>query len=426
MKRIAWLALCTAVLGGSVQAQDLPTPKDLPTTAQAIAWLDKDPSVVEARSALAAAGHAGNALAAGPHEWTARATTQRRSYRDSAGGATSGGNAGGNSQEWSAGLERSIRIGGKAGLDRQLGDVGVEIAQARVGEARHEAARALADLWLGWLAAGRAHELFKEQLSFAEANLRAVDVRKRAGDASALDVSIAQTDLADVQRQASQAGSTLAKARAKLHGRFPEAPLDVPPTALADPADPAQSEAQWRARIVAEADPIKIAEGQLRKAELSASRAKADRIPDPTVGVFTASEAFRNERVVGVSISIPLGGAYRERRMHQSLQEIEVARAALDRERRETETEVAETYLDAIGSTERWRLSEQGAAAARHSAWLMQRAYTLGEADLQSLLLVRRQSLDASRAALEARAEALRWNHRLMVDAHLIWDLAHD
>ena len=45
---------------------------------------------------------------------------------------------------------------------------------------------------------------------------------------------------------------------------------------------------------------------------------------------------------------------------------------------------------------------------------------------MQSLLLVRRQSLDASRAALEARAEALRWNYRLMIDAHLIWDLARD
>jgi cobalt-zinc-cadmium efflux system outer membrane protein len=45
---------------------------------------------------------------------------------------------------------------------------------------------------------------------------------------------------------------------------------------------------------------------------------------------------------------------------------------------------------------------------------------------LQALLLVRRQALDASRAALEARAEALRWSYRLLIDAHLIWDLAND
>lgn len=100
--------------------------------------------------------------------------------------------------------------------------------------------------------------------------------------------------------------------------------------------------------------------------------------------------------------------------------------AALDRERREIDTEVAETYADAVGNTERRRLAELGAAAASNSARLTQRAYTLGEADLQSLLLVRRQSLDASRAAVKARAEALRWNCRLMIDAHLIWDFARD
>lgn len=420
MKRLALGLLCAAAIGRPLSAQELPTPRDLPSTEQAVAWIDKDPAVVEASSALAAAGHAGRALAVGSHEWTARATTQRRSYREGVSGT-------GNSQEWSAQLERGIRIGGKAQLDRQLGDVGLEIAQARVGEARHEAARMLADLWLGWLAATRAQELLQEQQSFAVANLSAVEKRKRAGDASALDLSIAQTDLADVQRQSSLAASNAVKARAKLRVRFPEAPLDaLPRSDLADPTDPVWNEMQWRERIVAEADPLKIAQGQLRQAELSAARAKADRIPDPTVGIYTASEAFRNERIVGLSISIPLSGSYRAERMRQSLQEAEVARAALDRERRDIDAEVAETYADALGSAERWRLAERGAAAAGNSARLMQRAYALGEADLQSLLLVRRQSLDASRGALEARADALRWNYRLLVDAHLIWGLAHD
>ena len=42
------------------------------------------------------------------------------------------------------------------------------------------------------------------------------------------------------------------------------------------------------------------------------------------------------------------------------------------------------------------------------------------------MLLARRQSLEASRAALDARVEALRANYRLLVDAHLIWDLSTD
>ena len=414
MKRcvLAWLWAMAWV--GPVAAQGVPTPKDLPSTDQAVAWIDKDPSVIEAGRALAAAGHGAAALAAGPHEWTANANTQRRNYRDA-----------GNTPEWSVGVQRAIRVGGKAGLDRQLGEVELTIGQARIGEARNEAARTLADLWLDRLAATRAQALLKDQLSFAEANLAAVEKRKRAGDASALDLSVAQTDLAEVRRQASQADSTLAKARAKLRVRFADAPLDVP-AALADPADPMWAEAQWRERIVAAADPLKVAEGQLRKAELTASRTRADKLPDPTLGVYTVSEAFPNERVIGLSISIPLGGTYRDERLRQSLQEAEVARAALDRARQRIESEVAETYADAVGGVERWRLAERGAEAARESARLTQRAYALGEADLHSLLLVRRQSLEVSRAALEARAEALRQNYRLLIDAHLIWDLEHD
>lgn len=415
MRRLALLWLCALTLGFPLAAfsQNLQTPMDLPSTAQAIAWIDNDPAVLEASNALAAAGHGAAATAVGPNEWIARAGTQRRSYR-----------SGGESGEWTAQLERGIRVNGKAGLDRQLGDAGLEIAQARLGEARHETARVLADLWLDWLAAGRTQELLKEQLSFAEASLRAVDTRKRAGDASTLELNIARTDVSEVQRQASLAATNLGKARAKLRVRFPDAPLDVRP--LADPTTPALTEDQWRERILAEADPLKIVEGQLRKAELSALRSKADRIPDPTIGVYTSSEAFRNERVYGFNISIPLSGTYRSARMRQSLQEAEAAHSAVDRQRRTLESEVAGTYADAVGSTERWRLSEQGATAARDSALLMQRAYALGEADLQSLLLTRRQSLDASRAALDARVDALRWNYRLLIDAHLIWDLAHE
>lgn len=416
MKRFVLAALAgTAglLLGGPAAAQQAATPKDLPPAAQAQAWIDQDPAVVEARRALAAAGHGAAVLAAGPHEWTANASTQRRRV----GGV-------GNTTEWSVGVERGIRIGGKAGLDRELGEVDIVIARARVGEARHESARALSDLWLNWLAAHGAQALLREQLSFAEANLAAVDKRKRAGDASALDLSIAQSDVAEVRRQASQADSNLAKAGAKLKLRFPEAVLA--PAALSDPAEPMWPEARWRERIVAEADPLRAAEAQVRKAELTASRTRAEKLPDPTVGVFTSSEAFRNERVVGISVSIPFGGAVREQRLQQALQQAEVARAALDRTRQGIEIEIAETHADAVGGLERWRIAERGAEAARESARLTQRAYSLGEVDLQSLLLVRRQSLEALRAAGEARADALRWNYRLLIDAHLIWNLADD
>ena len=394
-------------------AEQRPTPPDLPPTELARESIDQDPAVVEARRALSAAGHGAGALRAGSHEWTTKVAAQRRRYAN-----------GGNSNEWTASLERTIRIGGKAGIDAQIGDNELLIGQARIGEARHEAARALADLWLDTLATSRQRGLWAEQLGFAQASHQAVEKRRKAGDASVLDLNVARADLIEVQRQLSAATSAEAKAAAKLAVRFPT--LKYEPKPLAEPTALDMSLPQWRDRILTESDPIKIAEGLLKKAELSAARAKADRIPDPTVGVYTASEAFRNERIIGLSVSIPLSGSYRSERMQQALQEAEAARARVERQKREEEAEIAEAYADATGGLERWRLASQGLSTTRDSARLTQRAYTLGEADLQTLLLARRQALDASTATEQARVEALRWHYRLLVDAHLIWALEED
>ncbi|MGK2899570.1 MAG: TolC family protein [Burkholderiaceae bacterium] len=395
-------------------AEQRATPADLPPTELARESIDQDPTVIEARRAHAAVGHGAAALRAGPHEWTTKVSAQRRRYA----------NGGGNSNEWTAALERTIRIGGKAEIDAQLGDNELLIGQARIGEAQHEAARALADLWIDTLATRRHRELWAEQLSFAQSSHQAVEKRRKAGDASVLDVNVARADLIEVQRQLSAATTAEAKAKAKLAVRFPT--LKYEPQPLAEPAPLDMSLPQWRDRILSESEPIKIAQGQLKKAELSAARARADRIPDPTVGVYTASEAFRNERVVGISVSIPLGGSYRSEKMHQALQEAEAARAKVDARTREEETEVVEAYAEATGALERWRLVSEGLSTTRDSARLTQRAYSLGEADLQTLLLARRQALDAATAAEQARVEALRWSYRLLVDAHLIWALEDD
>ena len=66
------------------------------------------------------------------------------------------------------------------------------------------------------------------------------------------------------------------------------------------------------------------------------------------------------------------------------------------------------------------------AAATRENAPLTQRAYALGEADLQALWLARRQSVEALLGAAQARADARRVRYRPLVDGHLIWDLADD
>lgn len=416
MKRLAarFIACAWLCVTLSARAEDVPTPGFLPSTAQASAWIEADPAVASARLAAEAANHGGAAIAAGPHEWTARVQGQRRSYQDS----------GARSNEWTAALERAIRVNGKAGLDRQLRDLEVELGRARLGEARHEAARTLADAWTGVIVAKRQHALLRDQLAIAMSNLDVVTKRQRAGDASALDSNVAQGDIGSIARDVSQAATEVVKAEATLRVRFAAVVPDG--IVLPPPQTPVWPEAQWRERVLEEADPIKTAETEWRRAGVTAARARADRIADPTVGVFAANEAMRNERVVGLSISIPFGGSYRSARALQAGKETDALQAALDQTRREIELEAAQTYAEATGSLERWRIASETARLSAESARLMQRAYGMGAADLQALLLARRQATDAARAAVQAQGEAVRWEMRLLIDAHLIWDLAQD
>ncbi|MEE8616454.1 MAG: TolC family protein [Roseateles sp.] len=416
MKRLAarFIACAWLCVTLSARAEDVPTPGFLPSTAQASAWIEADPAVARARLAAEAANHGGAAIAAGPHEWTARVQGQRRSYQDS----------GARSNEWTAALERAIRVNGKAGLDRQLRDLEVELGRARLGEARHEAARTLADAWTGVIVAKRQHALLRDQLAIAMSNLDVVTKRQRAGDASALDSNVAQGDIGSIARDVSQAATEVVKAEATLRVRFAAVVPDG--IVLPPPQTPVWPEAQWRERVLEEADPIKTAETEWRRAGVTAARARADRIADPTVGVFAANEAMRNERVVGLSISIPFGGSYRSARALQAGKETDALQAALDQTRREIELEAAQTYAEATGSLERWRIASETARLSAESARLMQRAYGLGAADLQALLLARRQATDAARAAVQAQGEAVRWEMRLLIDAHLIWVLAQD
>ena len=408
------LVICLTALAMSATAQELAprSPAGLPPTELAQPWLLQDPGVQEATAELKAAEHAAGMLRASPNEWNLKLSSQRRSYT-----------TGPDSNEWAAQLERTLRLPNKRSLDHRLGNAEAELAEAKYGEAMHEAARDLVDLYTQWAGAHRAHELMQEQITFGEESLRVVRLRQRAGDASTLEVNAVEADTAGIRGRLSAAVSEERKALAALQIRFPGAHVNA--LALADPESIVEAEQVWKARILSTSDPLRIAQVELEQAELAASRARANRLPDPTIGLYTASEVYSNEKIVGVNVTIPIPGRYRNQQLGRALAQVEMARAARDRQQRLMEIEVADAYADATGNFERWRLAEESAAKTRESARLTQRAYSLGEADLQTLLLSRRQAVEAVDSALDARVSALRSYYRLLVDAHLVWGLEH-
>lgn len=152
------------VIAAACAAQTVPvTPSaDLPSDEVGIRLIQDDPSVAQARFALEAARQRAQGLNVGPNEWAARSTIQRR--RDRSVNASS--------NEWTVGIERAIRINGKAGIDRDLGEAHIRLATSQFGEARHEAAAELMTLWLDWTAAQRLQALWQEQVQSCAGELQ--------------------------------------------------------------------------------------------------------------------------------------------------------------------------------------------------------------------------------------------------------------
>lgn len=408
-----WLLLGWLFLVQQAGAHGSVAPADLPATDLARTWLLQDADVLEAEAGRGIAAQQARQLRMSSYEWSVRYQQARRRYP-----------TGPASNEWTTQLERPLRLPNKRLIDRGLADTREALGDASFGETLYESARALVDLWMAWQETTELQGLIAEQVRAADENVRAVDARLRSGDAARLDLNLAEADAADVQRRMSEVRIEQGKARVRLEERFGVSvavlPVQVEPSAITG------TEESWKARILEQSDDLKMAQLELDQARRSNARVRADRIPDPTLGVYTTSEVFGQEKIVGFNVTVPLPGRYRSSRVAQTLSEMRAAEARLTRTERELATRIAETYTEAVGSFERWQLAQSAAQKAAQSAQLTRRAYTLGETDVQALILARRQALEAAVIALEARIAARRGNHHLLVDAHLIWDLDHE
>ena len=168
---------------------------------------------------------------------------------------------------------------------------------------------------------------------------------------------------------------------------------------------------------------MKVAEAAIRKSRGQTERLRAERTPDPTVGVFTASEIGGAERLIGLYMSIPIPGERRSLNAEKSEYVAETVRQQAERTKRELEAEIAGSVANAAGAYESWKIAGSAVQAAQENARLVQRAYSLDEADLQALLLARRQATGAAQSALATRTAALKAYSLLLIDAHLIWGL---
>lgn len=373
--------------------------------------LERQPQVTAAQAGISVEQANSRRLAAGPYEWSVRASAQRRNE-----------SSGPRYRENEVALERPLRWMGKADKDAELGRQGVSMSEAGLADAWHEAARTLLRRWFEWVREAQAAQRLQQHAAILGQQADIVRKRVAAGDAPRMEMMLADTEHNRTEAawlQAAQRRDLLAAGlRVSYPGLEPALPSGLP-----EPALPPGDAVLWRQKILEDNHEIALAEAEAALGKATAERAALDRTPDPTVGLRYAQERDRQERLFSVTVSIPIPGQARQEQLLASLGRADVARENARAVRLKVEADALSAALRADGAQALWRrLAEVGRQSAGNAA-LVARAYELGESPLAETLLARRQALEALSAAEQAQIDALEAQARLLLDMHAIWSL---
>jgi len=405
MNRLALSAIVAVLLATPAIAAP-----SLPDEPMVVAALDNHPSVTGAAQRVEAARAAAQMLSRGSQEFTlsgsymSRDITNERRYN-----------------EFDASLTRPIRMPGKAGLDRKSGQLGVEVAQNLMEDARHQTALVLAGMWIDWLTAGELQRSDLATVDLLEQEVRALTRRHELRDASRLEIDQTQAALDQARGQATRTTADLERARAMLAANFPDLPLTQAPPALGTPELPNDGLEKLRDLVISRSHEILASQREAERVSTLAERAHRDRIADPSVGVRVFRERGGLERGAGLTFSMPLGGGYRKAAAEQASSEASAAQLELVSVRRMVEATAQSDLLDARNRLASWERFEAGSRTAKTAAMRVSTGYRLGAIDLSDLLLARRQEHDARRMEVTARADSIRSLLKLQIDAHVIW-----
>lgn len=414
MKFATLLIVCLPLLAGPATAAEVPPfdyPADLPPRQLALLAIEKAPQVGAAAAFVDAESANRARLEAGAYEWSVRLESQRRNVVAPTDQRFS---------EWRASLERPLRLPGKATLDADLGRQGIAVARAAFGDARHETARSLLRFWFTWLRERESTHQWQHQVDLLDQQQQATARRAQLGDASRLELMQAEAATAQARAALEQARLKERVAAAELNARFPDLPL--PTNVVVSTPQPIEADLPtWREHLLEHNHELMLARYEAERARLTAARSDADRVPDPTVGVHVGSDRGNEERLAGISLSIPLpGGA----RAAISARDQALAEASARREAAavaKVSAEIATSFAAAQSAYESWHRADEAAARIEAMADLTVRARSLGEAGLAEVLLARRQANETRLAATAARLDAIESRYRLHLDAHTLW-----
>jgi outer membrane protein TolC len=244
--------------------------------------------------------------------------------------------------------------------------------------------------------------------------------RQQLGDAARIDGLQADAALAQARAQADQAQARAMGEQRSMADRFGGLqPVDrplPPPTDAGAPAAATVDDAALAAH-----PELQLAAQELQAAAAQAGVDAADRRGDPRIGWRIGTGPTPGERLVGVTLSLPLGSAQRDAGADASAARLRAAQAASDGVRLRLAADAVQRRLAAQRLHALWQQQRAAADALGQVADGLARGYALGEGTLADVLQAQRlaneQRLAATLAAVDAWGAA--WSQAL--EAGALW-----
>ncbi len=406
-------ALVLLLSGLAHAGVDLSVPADLPPLAAVETVLDAHPTVLAAQARVAAARAGGRQLQAGEHEYQASAGYTRR--RESGIGSMN---------DWEIGIERGLRLPGKAKLDRAIGDTLVATAEERVGDARHEAARDLLATWYGALRAQAEAAAWREQAVLLKQQREVVEKRIKAGDAARMERAQADAALRQAEAETRRGETAAAEAAAHLVARFPGLPS--PAVQSGDLPQLSGNAGEWVAAALEHNHELAILNWEAERMRIQARRQKADLMPDPSLGLRFSRERDGQDNLIGLHLTLPLPGEHRRARVDMATEEAGALAQEEAATRARIEGEIRVLHARVRGTLNRLTSQEEMARQLDGYADLAWRAYQMGETPLWEALNARKGARDARREVLLSRLDVHEAAARLLLDSHRLWPMRED
>lgn len=305
-----------------------------------------------------------------------------------------------------AGASLALDLGGKRRARTAEGDAALRMSEASYALERRDVAAQWLKAWCASLLAVRQSDMGRQRVDLMQRFDRLAAQRLAVGDIGSTERDLAALALGEAQiQQASLAGQE-ATARAALEAVDEDAASILPPFPTALPPEPITI-----APLPADARPEMIqARAEQERAEAGIVVAERARRPDPTLSLTGGHvrDGARSDRVIGLSVSIPLPVLNTGRaEIAAARAEADAAsanrRAALLRSQAALRQQQA-TYSALLTAARAFRGSRASALDERTA--LLERLWQAGEIGTSDYLVQLRQSLDTALSGLALESQA--------------------